>query len=57
LRVRRGDRVLVANFNPQETTVPLDSPAAAVLVATHPGDTSLTSQGIRLPALAGALVR
>ncbi|MGI8622313.1 MAG: malto-oligosyltrehalose trehalohydrolase [Solirubrobacteraceae bacterium] len=56
LRVRRGDQVLVANFNPQETTVPLDSPATDVLVATHPAGTHVSARGVRLPGLAGALV-
>ncbi len=58
LRVRRGDQVLVANFNDhQEITVPLDAPAREILVGTHIDDTHVTAQGVRLPALAGALVR
>jgi len=57
LRVRRGDHVLVANFHSQETTVPLDSPATEVLVGTHLSATQVSGRGVRLPAMAGALVR
>jgi maltooligosyltrehalose trehalohydrolase len=46
LRVRRGDRTLIANF----ATVPLPIDATEIIVATHP----LTDGA--LPALAGALV-
>jgi maltooligosyltrehalose trehalohydrolase len=57
LRVRRGDQVLVANFNDTEAEVPLEAPASEVVVATHGADTHLQPRGVRLPPLAGALVR
>jgi maltooligosyltrehalose trehalohydrolase len=57
LRVRRGDQVLVANFAPEAAVVPLEDAADEVIVATHPGDTRLQARGVRLPALAGALVK
>ncbi len=47
LRVRRGDRTLVANFATEP--MPID-PTAEIIVATHPVTDSL-------PPLAGALVR
>ena len=49
LRVRRGDRVLLANFNP-EKALPIP-PANEMIVATHP------LQDGALPPLAGALLR
>jgi maltooligosyltrehalose trehalohydrolase len=57
LRVRRGDQVLVANFGDAEAEVPLEVPASEVIVATHEAGTELTGSGVRLPALAGVLVR
>jgi maltooligosyltrehalose trehalohydrolase len=56
LRVRRGDQVFVANFDHNDQiTVPLDDPATAILVATHTAE--FDEDGVRLPPLAGALVR
>jgi maltooligosyltrehalose trehalohydrolase len=55
LRVRRGDQTLVANFGTEDALVPLDAPATDVLVATHPAQ--LEARGVRLPPLAGALVK
>src|SRR4051812_16897136 len=57
LRVRRGDQVMVANFNDHEVLVPLDAEASEVVVATHGGGTAVEPSGVRLPAMAGALVR
>jgi maltooligosyltrehalose trehalohydrolase len=51
LRVRRGDRVLVANFASREMTLN----ATEILVATHP--IRLSGGTLALPALAGALIR
>jgi maltooligosyltrehalose trehalohydrolase len=57
LRVRRGDQALVANFGAEAADVPLDAPASEVVVATHAADTRVQGTTVRLPPLAGALVR
>jgi maltooligosyltrehalose trehalohydrolase len=57
LRVQRGDQVLVVNFNDEEATVPLDAPASEVIVATDVAGTHVEGRGVRLPAMAGALVK
>ncbi len=57
LRVGRGDHVLLANFGAEAGVVPLEAPAAEVVVATHPGEVRLAGGGVTLPALGGALVR
>jgi maltooligosyltrehalose trehalohydrolase len=57
LRVRRGDQVMVANFNEDEAVVPVEEPASEILVGTHVRDTHVEARAVRLPALAGALVR
>ncbi|MEA2292977.1 MAG: maltooligosyltrehalose trehalohydrolase [Solirubrobacteraceae bacterium] len=57
LRVRRGDQVMVANFGAEAVTVPLEAPPTEVVVGTHVADTQLEARGVRLPPLAGALVR
>jgi maltooligosyltrehalose trehalohydrolase len=57
LRVRRGDQVLVANFGASEAVVPLEVPASEVIVGTHTVATAVEPDGVRLPAMAGALVK
>jgi maltooligosyltrehalose trehalohydrolase len=57
LRVRRGDQVLVVNFNDHEAVVPLDGDAGEVVVGTHEDQTRVEERGVRLPAMAGALVK
>jgi maltooligosyltrehalose trehalohydrolase len=57
LRVRRGDQTLVANFGADEVVVPLEAPASEVIVGTHTRATHLEPRGVRLPPLAGALVK
>jgi hypothetical protein len=55
--VRRGDHVLVVNFNDHEAVVPLDGSASEVIVGTDVSGTRVESRGVRLPAMAGALVK
>jgi maltooligosyltrehalose trehalohydrolase len=57
LRVRRGDQVLVVNFNDHEAVVPLDGEAGEIVVGTHEDQTRVEERGVRLPAMAGALVK
>jgi maltooligosyltrehalose trehalohydrolase len=57
LRVRRGDQVLVVNFNDHEAVIPTEAPASEVLVGTAVAATHFERDGVRLPAMSGALVR
>jgi len=55
LRVRRGDRVLVANFAREERAVPVEGGASDIQLATH-ATVRLEQGEVVLPPLAGALV-
>ncbi len=57
LRVRRGDRTLVANFGSEPVSVPLEAPAAEILVGTHVADSHVRGRQVTLPPMSGALVR
>jgi maltooligosyltrehalose trehalohydrolase len=54
LRVRRGERTLVANFSRERSHVPFDGPAEVVLATHH---ATLEPGYIVLPPQSGALVR
>jgi maltooligosyltrehalose trehalohydrolase len=55
LRVRRGDRVLAANFAREERRVPIEGGVGDVQLATHDG-VRIERGEVVLPPLAGALV-
>jgi maltooligosyltrehalose trehalohydrolase len=57
IRVRRGDRTLVANFGTEPVAVPLEAPASEVVVGTAVADTHVKGTQVTLPAMSGALVR
>jgi maltooligosyltrehalose trehalohydrolase len=55
LRMRRGDRVLAANFSREERRVPLGNGGGDVRLATHEG-VRIENGEVVLPPLAGALL-